>query len=156
VRRFKAGEAVLCRTWPFHRLGSAQPAAWLMFGSTGQQGWGSHSLGLTTSVSKSGASAAVMAPSSSTIIDPLGCFALPALKARLLLPQRFPQDRANADMYMVPFTRVVYIERADFRTADAKDYYGLAPGKTAMLRCERRPGRQRRDCCLCIDAASME
>jgi glutaminyl-tRNA synthetase len=34
----------------------------------------------------------------------------------------------------VPFTRVVYIEETDFREADSKDYYGLAPGKAVMLR----------------------
>ena len=34
----------------------------------------------------------------------------------------------------MPLTRVVYIETADFRVEDAKDYYGLAPGKSAMLR----------------------
>lgn len=36
--------------------------------------------------------------------------------------------------YNVPFTRVVYIERGDFRPRDEKDYYGLAPGKAVMLR----------------------
>jgi hypothetical protein len=36
--------------------------------------------------------------------------------------------------YKVPFTRVVYIEETDFREADSKDYYGLAPGKAVMLR----------------------
>lgn len=37
--------------------------------------------------------------------------------------------------YMVPFTKVCYIEATDFREADSKDYYGLAPGKSVMLRC---------------------
>ena len=37
--------------------------------------------------------------------------------------------------YEVPFSRVCYIEQSDFQTADSKDYYGLAPGKTVMLRC---------------------
>ncbi len=59
--------------------------------------------------------------------------------------QRFPQDRASSDTYPVPLTRVVYIETADFRVEDAKDYYGLAPGKSAMLRWANRdaalPGR---------------
>ena len=32
----------------------------------------------------------------------------------------------------MPFTRVVYIERTDFRTEDAEDYNGLAPGKTVI------------------------
>lgn len=37
--------------------------------------------------------------------------------------------------YGVPFSRVCYIERTDFQEQDSKDYYGLAPGKTVMLRC---------------------
>mmetsp|Transcript_1018 Transcript_1018/g.3575 ORF Transcript_1018/g.3575 Transcript_1018/m.3575 type:complete len:779 (+) Transcript_1018:84-2420(+) len=36
--------------------------------------------------------------------------------------------------YKVPLTRVLYIEQSDFRMKDAKDYYGLAPGKSAILR----------------------
>ena len=35
----------------------------------------------------------------------------------------------------MPLTRTVYIEASDFREADVKGYYGLAPGKTAMLKC---------------------
>lgn len=38
------------------------------------------------------------------------------------------------ESYKVPFTKVVFIEDTDFREQDAKDYYGLAPGKTVMLR----------------------
>jgi glutaminyl-tRNA synthetase len=34
----------------------------------------------------------------------------------------------------VPFSRIVYIEKTDFRLKDSKDYYGLAPGKSALLR----------------------
>ncbi|KAE8653772.1 Glutamine--tRNA ligase [Hibiscus syriacus] len=34
----------------------------------------------------------------------------------------------------VPFSNVVYIEHSDFRMKDSKDYYGLAPGKSALLR----------------------
>lgn len=37
----------------------------------------------------------------------------------------------------VPFSRVVFIEDTDVRLKDAKDYYGLAPGKTVMLRYAR-------------------
>lgn len=48
--------------------------------------------------------------------------------------QLYPQRKDSTETYKVPFTRVVYIERTDFRTQDAPDYYGLAPGKTAMLR----------------------
>uniref|UniRef100_A0A1D1YN48 glutamine--tRNA ligase n=2 Tax=Anthurium amnicola TaxID=1678845 RepID=A0A1D1YN48_9ARAE len=40
----------------------------------------------------------------------------------------------NSAIYKVPFTKVVYIEQSDFRTKDSKDYYGLAPGKSVLLR----------------------
>jgi len=36
--------------------------------------------------------------------------------------------------YKVPMGTSVYIERSDFREEDARGYYGLAPGKLAMLR----------------------
>lgn len=36
--------------------------------------------------------------------------------------------------YTVPFSKVCYIEATDFRESDYKDYYGLAPGKSVMLR----------------------
>ena len=39
------------------------------------------------------------------------------------------------ETYQVPFTRVVYIEQDDFREQDQKKYFGLAPGKTVLLRC---------------------
>jgi glutaminyl-tRNA synthetase len=39
----------------------------------------------------------------------------------------------------VPFTRTIYIEEADFRTQDAKDYFRLAPGKTVGLLGLTRP-----------------
>lgn len=42
--------------------------------------------------------------------------------------------RPENEPYEVPFSRVVYIEATDFRLQDSKDYYGLAPGKSAMLR----------------------
>lgn len=35
----------------------------------------------------------------------------------------------------IPFSKVVYIEQSDFRMKDSKDYYGLAPGKSVLLRC---------------------
>lgn len=44
----------------------------------------------------------------------------------------FPGRSDNA--YKVPFTKVVYIESTDFRETDEKNYYGLAPGKSVMLR----------------------
>ena len=44
-----------------------------------------------------------------------------------------PADDASS-YYKVPFSRIVYIEKTDFRLKDSKDYYGLAPGKSALLR----------------------
>uniref|UniRef100_A0A803M5D2 glutamine--tRNA ligase n=1 Tax=Chenopodium quinoa TaxID=63459 RepID=A0A803M5D2_CHEQI len=44
-----------------------------------------------------------------------------------------PSDDASA-LYKVPFSNVVYIEKSDFRMKDSKDYYGLAPGKSVLLR----------------------
>lgn len=34
----------------------------------------------------------------------------------------------------VPFSKVLYMESSDFRLKDSKDYYGLAPGKSVLLR----------------------
>ena len=46
--------------------------------------------------------------------------------------QLFP---GKEETYSVPFTRVVYIEADDFREEDpGKKYYGLAPGKSVLLR----------------------
>ncbi|KAK2979963.1 hypothetical protein RJ640_017978 [Escallonia rubra] len=39
-----------------------------------------------------------------------------------------------SSVYKVPFSNVVYIEHTDFRIKDSKDYYGLAPGKSVLLR----------------------
>jgi glutaminyl-tRNA synthetase len=50
--------------------------------------------------------------------------------------KRWP-DAQNDDpsaFYKVPFSRVVYIDQSDFRMKDSKDYYGLAPGKSVLLR----------------------
>ncbi|KAJ3694118.1 hypothetical protein LUZ60_009598 [Juncus effusus] len=44
-----------------------------------------------------------------------------------------PSDDSSS-YYKIPFTRVVYIENSDFRIKDSKDYYGLAPGKSVLLR----------------------
>lgn len=43
-------------------------------------------------------------------------------------------DFLQSICYQVPFSNVVYIERTDFRMQDSKDYYGLAPGKSVILR----------------------
>lgn len=46
--------------------------------------------------------------------------------------KRFPGR--SEETYAVPLTRIVYIESTDFKETDEKDYYGLAPGKSIMLR----------------------
>mmetsp|Transcript_551 Transcript_551/g.1641 ORF Transcript_551/g.1641 Transcript_551/m.1641 type:complete len:812 (+) Transcript_551:162-2597(+) len=46
----------------------------------------------------------------------------------------YPQKKGSTETYEVPFSRVVYIERTDFREQDSKDFYGMAPGKSIMLR----------------------
>ena len=40
----------------------------------------------------------------------------------------------SEEAYKIPFTAVVYIEETDFKEKDEKGYYGLAPGKSVMLR----------------------
>lgn len=44
----------------------------------------------------------------------------------------FGKDSATGN-HMVPFTKVVYIDRSDFREVDSKDYFRLAPGKSVGL-----------------------
>ena len=44
----------------------------------------------------------------------------------------FAKDPAVGS-HTVPFTKVVYIERSDFREIDSPDYFRLAPGKTVGL-----------------------
>jgi len=41
---------------------------------------------------------------------------------------------AREGTYKVPFSKVLYMESSDFRLKDSKDYYGLAPGKSVLLR----------------------
>ncbi|KAJ4709921.1 Glutamine--tRNA ligase [Melia azedarach] len=50
--------------------------------------------------------------------------------------KRWPDAQAvhTSAFYKVPFSNVVYIEQSDFRMKDSKDYYGLAPGKSVLLR----------------------
>ncbi|PKA63404.1 Glutamine--tRNA ligase [Apostasia shenzhenica] len=58
-------------------------------------------------------------------------------ESQLNLDAKMWPDAPSEDpssFYKVPFTNVVYIERTDFRLKDSKDYYGLAPGKSVLLR----------------------
>ena len=43
-----------------------------------------------------------------------------------------PKD-AGMGTHMIPFSKVVYIDRSDFREVDSKDFFRLAPGKSVGL-----------------------
>ena len=47
---------------------------------------------------------------------------------------KWPNRRGAEEHYDLPLTRVLYIDRDDFRDQDSKGYYGLAPGKSVLLR----------------------
>lgn len=51
-----------------------------------------------------------------------------------------PKD-ASMGEHVVPLTKVVYIDRSDFRTEDSKDYFRLAPGKSVGLLKAKYPVR---------------
>lgn len=47
----------------------------------------------------------------------------------------YPQNHVNKDVkHMTTLTKLIYIEKKDFREMDEKNYYRLAPGKTIRLR----------------------
>ncbi|XP_024028308.1 glutamine--tRNA ligase isoform X1 [Morus notabilis] len=50
--------------------------------------------------------------------------------------KKWPDAQVDDDsaFYKVPFSKIVYIEQSDFRMKDSKDYYGLSPGKSVLLR----------------------
>ncbi|XP_038705358.1 glutamine--tRNA ligase, cytoplasmic-like [Tripterygium wilfordii] len=48
--------------------------------------------------------------------------------------KKWPDAQAEDATYKVPFSNIIYIEHSDFRMKDSKDYYGLAPGKSVLLR----------------------
>ena len=49
-----------------------------------------------------------------------------------LVESPFAKDPAIGS-HNIPFTKIVYIERSDFREVDSDDYFRLAPGKTVGL-----------------------
>ncbi|KAJ0247535.1 Glutamine--tRNA ligase [Hirschfeldia incana] len=78
------------------------------------------------------------APRTMVVLNPLKVVItnLESDKVIELDAKRWP-DAQNGDpsaFYKVPFSRVVYIDQSDFRMKDSKDYYGLAPGKSVLLR----------------------
>lgn len=50
-----------------------------------------------------------------------------------LVAPNFPKDLSRG-RHTINLNSTVYIDRSDFREADSKGYYGLAPGKTVGLR----------------------
>lgn len=52
-------------------------------------------------------------------------------REELTVPNHPKEDKGT---HKVPLTRVVYIEKSDFKTQDEKGYYGLAPGKQVLLK----------------------
>ncbi|KAF3606325.1 hypothetical protein DY000_02046556, partial [Brassica cretica] len=78
------------------------------------------------------------APRTMVVLNPLKVVItnLESDKVMELDAKRWP-DAQNDDpsaFYKVPFSGVVYIDQSDFRMKDSKDYYGLAPGKSVLLR----------------------
>ncbi|KAG2318811.1 hypothetical protein Bca52824_012024 [Brassica carinata] len=78
------------------------------------------------------------APRALVVLDPLKVVItnLESDKVMELDAKRWP-DAQNDDpsaFYKVPFSRVVFIDQSDFRMKDSKDFYGLAPGKSVLLR----------------------
>jgi len=45
----------------------------------------------------------------------------------------FKPNDTKFGTHSLPFTRIVYIDRSDFRETDSKDYFRLAPGKSVGL-----------------------
>ncbi|GLT43484.1 hypothetical protein SLA2020_174270 [Shorea laevis] len=76
------------------------------------------------------------APRAMVVLHPLKVVITNLESVMNLDAKRWPDADADdtSAFYKVPFSSVVYIERSDFRTKDSKDYYGLAPGKSALLR----------------------
>ncbi|XP_043695013.1 glutamine--tRNA ligase [Telopea speciosissima] len=76
------------------------------------------------------------APRTMVVLHPLKVVITNLESVMDLDAKRWPDaqtDDASA-FYKVPFTNIVYVERSDFRVKDSKDYYGLAPGKSVLLR----------------------
>ena len=49
------------------------------------------------------------------------------------IEQPFSPKDPSVGSHTVPFTKIVYIDRSDFREVDSKDYFRLAPGKAVGL-----------------------
>ncbi|KAL1198349.1 Glutamine--tRNA ligase, cytoplasmic [Cardamine amara subsp. amara] len=78
------------------------------------------------------------APRTMVVLNPLKVVItnLESDKVIELDAKRWPNAQNDDPLafYKVPFSRVVYIEQSDFRIKDSKDYFGLAPDKSVLLR----------------------
>ncbi|KAJ4960835.1 hypothetical protein NE237_020745 [Protea cynaroides] len=76
------------------------------------------------------------APRTMVVLHPLKVVITNLDSVMALDAKKWPDAQADdaSAFYKVPFTNVVYIEQSDFRIKDSKDYYGLAPGKSVLLR----------------------
>jgi glutaminyl-tRNA synthetase len=72
-------------------------------------------------------------PRAFAVLRPLKVVILNFRGDETLSASRHPKDPSLGTRGLL-LTQTVYIESTDFRIEDSKDYYGLAPGKTAMLR----------------------
>ncbi|KAI3467073.1 hypothetical protein Pfo_023736 [Paulownia fortunei] len=77
-------------------------------------------------------------PRSMVVLNPIRFVVITNMEASVmdLDAKKWPDAPADdaSSFYKVPFSKVVYIEQSDFRMQDSKDYYGLAPGKSVLLR----------------------
>eukprot|EP00201_Polytomella_parva_P009891 CAMPEP_0175064682 /NCGR_PEP_ID=MMETSP0052_2-20121109/15477_1 /TAXON_ID=51329 ORGANISM="Polytomella parva, Strain SAG 63-3" /NCGR_SAMPLE_ID=MMETSP0052_2 /ASSEMBLY_ACC=CAM_ASM_000194 /LENGTH=850 /DNA_ID=CAMNT_0016331077 /DNA_START=254 /DNA_END=2806 /DNA_ORIENTATION=- len=78
----------------------------------------------------------VKAPRALAVLRPLKVTVTnwPADKVEMVEAREYPGRADLPQTYPLPFSRVIYVEKSDFREQDTKDYFGLAPGKSAMLR----------------------
>jgi len=81
------------------------------------------------------------APRCMAVLDPLKVVLTnlppnepPIPVAAAVFPQRKGAGEGEQATYPLALSRVLYIERSDFRDEDSKEFYGLAPGKWVQLR----------------------
>ncbi|KAL5546330.1 hypothetical protein UlMin_006017 [Ulmus minor] len=78
------------------------------------------------------------APRAMVVLNPIKVVItnLEAGTTKKLAARKWPDAKEDDEsaFYEVAFSNVVYIDQSDFRMKDSKDYYGLAPGKSVLLR----------------------
>jgi glutaminyl-tRNA synthetase len=70
------------------------------------------------------------------VLDPLKVVITnyPEDKVETLTAPNHPDAKLGRGQREMPFSRVLYIDRSDFREEDSKNYYGLAPNKEVNLK----------------------